>query len=333
MKFRFKAAHGPSEELELNNKAEEKTGPKAVQHGPRLLSLQVFLTVCLTLTLVGGSFAWFSNNRQVADGATMLQSDEIKFAMTEYNVYKKPIEIEDGVINTVNDEVVALPALDLGANLIELNPYDSVFERNEYTPVYIKIKMSGANLKRSGSKLFIYLKADGLVSDGQYYYPGNTSIDTNMSNIVSVKWANGAVGGDFFIDSESETTEEIYAKLNDPDSGLGWSSAYTYLVPSGFGRDTTVVSGTSINQPALGTGASIKTDNGTYKQLCIEVGDGFDVIGDEAMLLLRIDYDSSLVQAYLNSRKQSNAARLGSTEVIDFIGDMSLVRVDCSVPD
>ncbi len=338
MEFRPEEAVKAPEEIELNS--EEIAAVKAVvaakvaKSGPRYISLQAFLTVCLVLALVGGTFAWYSKNRQVQDGATMLQSDPIEFAMSEFNVYKKPILIEDGVVMTVNDQVVPLDAIDLGADTIELNPYDSVFDRNEYTPIYIKIKTGGASLK-AGKKLVIYLNAKGPVSTvtspsavEYFYYPGSGSIDTNVSNIVKVQWASGIINGDFVVDSLSQTPDEIYTALNSSTSGITWQEPYTYLVPAGYGRNTTVVSGTSIENPGFGPGASVQTDDGVYKQLCVEISD-FQLVGNETMLLLKIDYDSKLVQAYLNSRKQSNAARLGSTEVIDFTGDMTLIRVEC----
>ncbi len=343
MELRPEAAGAVAAEIELNN--EEIAAVKAavaknlVKHGPRYVSLQAFLTVCLVLALVGGTFAWYSNNRQVKDGATQLVSDPVEFAMTEFNVYKKPVQISNGAIVTdLDGKILTETAEDLGARLIDLNPYDSVFENNEYTPVYVRIKMNGNELVKPNTTIKVYLIATGPVTSpgGLYYFSEGDAMDTNISNIVSVKWASGISGGSQIIDTSDGDLDRIYAELNATTASISWSEAQSYLVPSGFGRYTTVQTGTSINSPGFATGASITDgDNGAkIKLLCIEIKPGeFEVIGADTVILLKIDYEPRLVQAYLNSRKQSNAARLGSTEVIDFTGDMTLIKVECSNPN
>ncbi len=336
MELRPEAAGAVAAEIELNNEEiaaiKAVVAAKAAKSRPRYISLQAFLTVCLVLALVGGTFAWYSNNRQVKEGATQLQSDSIEFSMSEFNVYKKPVQIEDGAIVTDQDgNILTEQAEDLGARLIDLNPYDSVFENNEYTPVYIRIKMTGKELTKPQTSIKVYLTAIGPVTSpaGLFYYSEGSAIDTNISNIVAVKWASGVDNGSQIVDTSDGDLERIYAELNAKDANF-WSSACTYLVPEGFGRYTSVGTGSSIESPGYAPGASISEGK---KVLCIEIDPGeFETIDADTVILLKIDYEPRLVQAYLNSRKQSNAARLGSTEVIDFTGDMTLVQVECYSP-
>jgi|GEM_PF-7079299 len=317
MEFMPEEAVKAPEEIELNS--EEIAAVKAVvaakvaKSGPRYITLQAFLTVCLVLALVGGTFAWYSKNRQVKDGATMLQSDTLTFAIIGMNTYHANTQYEfddEGMIKYIkigaNGEILLdenIPYEDLGSSVVKLNPYDSIFYNNDYTKIFLRVRVKGDDIA-SGAAITVSLTC----SESAIKMNGSNTIAQHMSNFLNVRWAQIAEA-----EAENITPQQAYtaaknysgwqgpAGVNDTDI-----NGYRYLDYAGVGRDT------SVSTTEKNTTLSFDIPKG-YR-----LAEGTD---DEAVFFIELDYNPNLVQAYLNSMSASSG-RLFASDLIPVSGDL-----------
>ncbi len=323
MKFRFKAARGASEEIELNNNRTEK-GPEAVTHGLRFVSLQAFLSVCLVLALVGGSYAWFTNNRNNGQQITSITSDDLDFAMAEFHVVRANIQYlydendPARILNIKTDDkgMVLLderiPFEDISGELISLNPYDSIFDNNRYSPVYIKVRLKGKKISEHARVLMT------LTCSGNTVIDSDGMVATEMSNFMNVRTAqiaalNGVESPEGIFDGAADFDAWT---VKDPGSAGAAGDGWTWLEYSGSGRSTAV---TTAVKPA---------------ELTVDLGTGYTVTGednDEAVFFFELDYNEKLVQAYLNSRLGKKAGRLNQSDLVSVNGDIT--RINFTIAD
>ena len=110
--------------------------------GMAITALALMLSI-FVLCVLNGSTAWFADNKEVSVNGMTVSADYIDVNAT-YTVYMSDIDgkgtdkdVDGNLLNITN---------------IVLNPYDAIFtERNEITPVCIKITLGGSDLPESGS--------------------------------------------------------------------------------------------------------------------------------------------------------------------------------------
>lgn len=163
-----------------------------------VFALLVFTSVLLAIG--SKAYGWFSNNRNVGGsgaGVNVLRND----VSARYEVYVYDININrPSNTKIVDDEEVELTVKD-----IEFQQYDVTFRsRNRYTPIIIRIKLSGDNLLvepgETGS-IFITIRRQG---------ESDLSTDTLPLTSSSVMRFTGITNGSV----DTSTAETLYGDVD-----------------------------------------------------------------------------------------------------------------------
>ncbi|MGN1155827.1 MAG: hypothetical protein ACI4TK_06595 [Agathobacter sp.] len=138
-----------------------------------ILAAALWLTV---LALVcGTTFAWYIEARDAESSQTTIKSDSYSVVLTGYTVY-----YSDGVTVTKDDSTNFT---------IDLQSFDSVLGRNENTPLYIVVPVSGSAVENK-EELSVTIACSGgfstVVTDAETQV-SRSLVSTNLSNVAQIR--------------------------------------------------------------------------------------------------------------------------------------------------
>lgn len=280
------------------------------------------ISLCL-VTLIGAvtvftylSRAWFSNNEKTHNGTSIVASEVPEDLMVDgYTVYKREnVQQADG---SMTKKYTATTSDSL--NDVDMLPFDSVFGRNENTPLIVRILVSGKAVDGHTALLLTLDREDteelkpycddgfGLHANAtnETLHTENGKIINYLSNIAQIKFAvikelNDATQAEKIYD-----TALTYFKNQVP-------AAKAYAEQTRNGKDYTVTKNTNSllwNLPS-DYGADCLTDDG------------------HLYIYVEIDYEEHLVAAYLQNHESNfGIGKLGQTQMLEFIGDLDTLTV------
>ena len=282
----------------------------------RLISLCLVTLISAVTVFAYLSRAWFSNNEKTHDGTSIVASEVPEDVLIDgYTVYKREsVEQADG---SVIKKYYATTSDSLSD--VKMQAFDSVFGRNEDTPLIVRIPMSGKAV--DGHKA-LHITLDRADTEAlKDYCADSFGLNANATD-SSLHIENGKIIN--YISNIAQVRFAIIKELNDVtqpqevyDTALAYfeghaSDAKTYAKQTKDGKSYVVTKDTN----------TITDD--------IPADYGEDYLTDDGQLYLyvEIDYEEFLVAAYLQNHKGNFAiGKLGQTQMLDFNGDLDLITV------
>ncbi|MGN1155830.1 MAG: hypothetical protein ACI4TK_06610 [Agathobacter sp.] len=291
-------------------------------HLPKQMKTQLLTSVLLVACclLIIGSFSWFSNNRKT-DGKEdqIITEEESDAILGDYTIFMRSTK-EDSDGNKINSYKV-LNSLEN----VTLSPYDSVFGRNEDTAIILRIPVSGKHVDGKQALSFTLSRANTdelseYCSDAYGLKANATDDDLNieqdkiinyLTNIATFKFAIIPSLNDY--KSTQENAQAIYEGAKTVfDSKDNPVTPYTFAEQTKSGKIYTVT----------------KTTNEIIWNLDADYGEGKLTADGTLYIYVEIDYDKYLTAAYLQNHEANFAVgKLGQTQLLEFVGDLSMLEV------
>lgn len=294
MKFRIRQARASAN---ANTKPE---GERKLTSEKRGLTFQLwvsgFLALVVLLVIVGTTMAWISVNRLTGDNDLEVTSESTGLLVKGYNIYRSLWD--ETSASYIAYDVTNLP--------FALNDYDAVFGRNEYSPAYICIHLTGDALQ-AGKTLNFRLtrentspEPNGLATTQNGLFDPSNEVADYLSNIVHQSVALiPALSGE-------TNPQTVYTTANDPQQTWNGDASFASTQADANGKTQTV---------------SKNADSGVASVTLTASGD-VDVY-------LKLDYREDLVMGYINSHRGLNTVlRLDKTLVYEFTGDLTQITIE-----
>lgn len=282
-------------------------------HMPKLLKTQLLTSVLLLacFLLVIGSYSWFSNNRKT-DGKEnqIITEEESDAILGDYTIFMRSTkEGSDG------NKIIVLNSLEK----VTLSAYDSVFGRNADTAIILRIPVSGTHVDGKQALSFTLSRANtdklnGYCSDDYGLLANATNADLHIEKDKIINYLTNIAGFKFAIipslnefASTQENAKEIYEGAEAVFDAIG--GQYTFAEQTKSGKIYTVT----------------KTTN----EITWNLDAGYDLTKDEILYVyVEIDYEKHLTAAYLQNHEENFAVgKLGQTQLLSFVGDLSMLKV------
>ncbi len=272
----------------------------------QLLSFTLLLASFL---LIIGSYSWFSNNRKT-DGKEnqIITEEESDAILGDYTIFMR--STSDG-----NKTYKVLNSLEN----VTLSTYDSVFGRNADTAVILRIPVSGTCVDDKQALRFTLSRANTdelseYCSDEYGLKAKETNTDLHieenkiinyLTNIAVFKFAIIPSLKDY--KSTRENAQKIYEEAEVVFDAIG--GQYTFAEQTKSGKIYTVT----------------KTTN----EITWSLDAGYELTEDEILYVyVEIDYEKHLTAAYLqNHERNFKVGKLGQTQLLSFVGDLSMLQV------
>lgn len=291
-------------------------------HMPKLLKTQLLTSVLLLacFLLVIGSYSWFSNNRKT-DGKEnqIITEEESDAILGDYTIFMRSTkEDSDG------NKIKSYKVLNSLGN-VTLSAYDSVFGRNTDTAVILRIPVSGRHVDGKQALSFTMSRANTdelseYCSDEYGLKAKETNTDLHieenkiinyLTNIAAFKFAIIPSLKDY--KSTQENAQTIYegaeAVFHDEGNSI---AQYTFATQTKSGKIYTVTKTT--NEITWNLGANYGEENLTDDEILY--------------VYVEIDYEKYLIAAYLQNHEENFAVgKLGQTQLLSFVGDLSMLEV------
>ena len=287
-------------------------------HMPKLLKTQLLTSVLLLacFLLVIGSYSWFSNNRKT-DGKEnqIITEEESDAILGDYTIFMR--STSDGkksykVLNSLEENVT-------------LSAYDSVFGRNADTAIILRIPVSGRQVDGKQALGFKLSRANtdklnGYCSDDYGLLANATNADLHIEKDKIINYLTNIAGFKFAIipslnefASTQENAWKIYEEAEAVFHDVGNPVAqYTFAEQTKSGKIYTVTKTT--NEITWNLGANYGEKNLTKDEILY--------------VYVEIDYEKHLIAAYLQNHEENFAVgKLGQTQLLSFVGDLSMLEV------
>lgn len=280
-------------------------------HMPKLLKTQLLTSVLLLacFLLVIGSYSWFSNNRKI-DGKEnqIITEEESDAILGDYTIFMRSTSDGKKIYNVLNS---------LGN--VTLSTYDSVFGRNADTAIILRIPVSGTHVDGKQALSFTMSRAN---TDELSEYCFNeyglkakqTNEDLNIEQDKIINYLTNIAGFKFAIipslneyPSTQENAQKIYDEAEVVFDAIG--GQYTFAEQTKSGKIYTVT----------------KTTN----KITWNLDAGYELTKDEILYVyVEIDYEKHLTAAYLQNHEGNfKVGKLGQTQLLSFVGDLSMLQV------
>lgn len=272
----------------------------------RVAALVCLVAVAVT---VSGTFAWYITSRRTDAALQVITSEEgSAIVCGQYTVYLKTTDASGNPVYQVFN------ALD---EKVTLKEFDSVFGENEDTAIIMKIPVSGTSLNNGSNLLLTLSRANRGVLEGYSDANGLFSNATNEADKVEkdkiLRYLTNIASFRFSL---------IPALNGVTDPGTIYETAKTEF---------------SKSAEVQFASASWIQDQKTYtvtkdtNQLIwdIPAADISSAVSEGVLnLYVEIDYDKTLIAAYLQDHSTNFVARkLGVTEMLEFIGDLAKAEI------
>lgn len=278
----------------------------------QLLSLTLLLACFL---LIIGSYSWFSNNRKT-DGKEnqIITEEESDAILGDYTIFMRSTSDGNKIYKVLNS---------LGN--VTLSTYDSIFGRNADTAIILRIPVSGTHVDGKQALSFTLSRANTdelseYCSDEYGLKAKETNTDLHieenkiinyLTNIAAFKFAIIPSLNEFA--STQENAKEIYegaeAVFHDEGNSI---AQYTFATQTKSGKIYTVTKTT--NEITWNLGANYGEENLTDDEILY--------------VYVEIDYEKYLIAAYLqNHERNFKVGKLGQTQLLSFVGDLSMLQV------
>ena len=214
------------------------------------------------LVMVSGiTFAWYRENQSTEGTQATIKSDSEKVALSEFTVY-----YSDGAVTN--------------NGTITLQSYDSVFGRNQNTPLYVLIPVSGEAVQNTGYTLeFSFDCGNDALINGD-----SGKIMPYLSNVMQVSC--------MAVDERPETYEDAQGKFTQRNEACFASftvDATSHVVQSGSRKDSTI---------------GFTMDEHSTK--------------GEIFVLFELDYNHDLITGFVDNYANDFAGRLDAAQNLEF---------------
>ena len=305
-----------------NNKENDKTSSCAVWQRIGFKTYIVIVVLVAIISGAWGSYSWYKANREAGETHTQIISDSIDMAIDHYSFYKvdestKELDVDGKTVIYTGFKTTS----DVDNHYIE---YDSVFQRNSFTPIYLCVVLSGERFE-SGEKPSLSVRflrtgtsLNGNTTDanGLEYITGDNigKISEFESNILTISSTQGSAS----LNAQTDPNV-IYPALN--ASSTVWSSEQSFFsgLPVARGRKTV------LTDTGLSTGTPL-TKSDTAEVLL--TSNDYTVTDGKAYLYFKLDYHQALVECYVN-KQFGTVIRLGGEQTVntEFDGDISSIVI------
>lgn len=275
----------------------------------QLLSFTLLLASFL---LIIGSYSWFSNNRKT-DGKEnqIITEEESDAILGDYTIFMRSTSDGNKIYKVLNS---------LGN--VTLSTYDSVFGRNADTAIILRIPVSGTHVDGKQALSFTLSRANtdklnGYCSDDYGLLANATNADLHIEKDKIINYLTNIAGFKFAIipslnefASTQENAWKIYEEAEAVFHDVGNPVAqYTFAEQTKSGKIYTVT----------------KTKN----EIIWNLDAGYELTEDEILYVyVEIDYEKHLTAAYLqNHERNFKVGKLGQTQLLSFVGDLSMLQV------
>lgn len=275
----------------------------------QLLSFTLLLASFL---LIIGSYSWFSNNRKT-DGKEnqIITEEESDAILGDYTIFMR--STSDG-----NKTYKVLNSLEN----VTLSTYDSVFGRNADTAVILRIPVSGTCVDDKQALRFTLSRANTdelseYCSDEYGLKAKETNTDLHIEENKIINYLTNIAVFKFAIipslneyASTQENARKIYEGAEAVFHDVGNPVAqYTFAEQTKSGKIYTVT----------------KTKN----EIIWSLDAGYELTEDKILYVyVEIDYEKHLTAAYLqNHERNFKVGKLGQTQLLSFVGDLSMLQV------
>lgn len=272
----------------------------------QLLSFTLLLASFL---LIIGSYSWFSNNRKT-DGKEnqIITEEESDAILGDYTIFMR--STSDG-----NKTYKVLNSLEN----VTLSTYDSVFGRNADTAVILRIPVSGTCVDDKQALRFTLSRANtdklnGYCSDDYGLLANATNADLHIEAGKIINYLTNIAAFKFTIipdlneyPSTQENAQKIYEEAEVVFDAIG--GQYTFAEQTKSGKIYTVT----------------KTTN----EITWNLDADYELTKDEILYVyVEIDYEKHLTAAYLQNHEGNfKVGKLGQTQLLSFVGDLSMLQV------
>ena len=291
-------------------------------HLPKQMKTQLLTSVLLLACffLIIGSYSWFSNNRKT-DGKEnqIITEEESDAILGDYTIFMRSTK-EDSDGKKINSYKV-LNSLEN----VTLSPYDSVFGRNEDTAIILRIPVSGKHVDGEQALSFTLSRANTdelneYCSDEYGLKANQTKVDLNIEQDKIINYLTNIAAFKF----------AIIPSLNNYTSTQGNAQAIYEGAKTVF--DSTDNPVTSYRFAEQTKNGKIYTVTKTTNKITWNLGANYGVdklTKDEILYVyVEIDYDKHLTAAYLQNHEANFAVgKLGQTQLLSFVGDLSMLEV------
>lgn len=272
----------------------------------QLLSFTLLLASFL---LIMGSYSWFSNNRKT-DGKEnqIITEEESDAILGDYTIFMRSTSDGNKIYKVLNS---------LGN--VTLSTYDSVFGRNADTAIILRIPVSGTHVDGKQALSFTLSRANtdklnGYCSDDYGLLANATNADLHIEKDKIINYLTNIAGFKFTIipdlneyPSTQENAQKIYEEAEVVFDAIG--GQYTFAEQTKSGKIYTVT----------------KTTN----EITWNLDAGYELTKDEILYVyVEIDYEKHLTAAYLQNHEGNfKVGKLGQTQLLSFVGDLSMLQV------
>jgi len=268
----------------------------------------------ILVVFISASMAWNLTNKQTYDADGTVESDGVNASVLPYSLYVKHQTVSGDNV-TYNVQVYS------SGDGAELNSYDAIMGRNDYTSAYIRMPVYGVP---EGSTLTFTVTCTGSIGTNDEDGVNSTDNVTNnilmaqyLSNIIEVSCANIRSS----VISTSASKEDVYT------NALNWfsDSANASAIKSGTFVQYRENTGTGRNKTAFLSG---KNPTVTFT-----LAPGDYAVEDDGMVYVyfKLDYKYELVDAYITAlRLTQGGFKLNESGHADFTGTVENVGFDLS---
>ena len=274
----------------------------------QLLSFTLLLASFL---LIIGSYSWFSNNRKT-DGKEnqIITEEESDAILGDYTIFMRSTSDGNKIYKVLNS---------LGN--VTLSTYDSVFGRNADTAIILRIPVSGTHVDGKQALSFTLSRANtdklSAYSDEYGLKANTTNEDLHIEEGKIINYLTNIAGFKFAIipslknyKSTQENAQTIYEGAEAVFHDVGNPVAqYTFAEQTKSEKIYTVT----------------KTKN----EIIWNLDADYELTKDEILYVyVEIDYEKHLTAAYLQNHEGNfKVGKLGQTQLLSFVGDLSMLQV------
>ncbi len=298
-----------------NNKHDDKTKPGKSVLSRNIVKIyfRVAYLIAAIITISAASYAWFSQNSKVSQTATEIVSDNAQLKIGSFAV----------IFASKTDENNNVTEAEIKTSDITLNEYDSVFGKNNDTPVYIRVELIGENDVSGNNMTFssVFTREDvnnSYITTDSGLHPlkqdGTSDKDKMaeyLSNIIQVQWLD-----------DSELDNILTGSGDEKKRALDFYNAAqnkTWSEPVSFYDSIPIANGRNTNLDGIKKNATLNLDN-------IKVNTSKD---GKSVFFIKIDYSWPLVEAYVNMEYGNTVRRLDKAiSTQDFEGDIKRISFD-----
>lgn len=282
----------------------------------RLVSLCLVTLICAVTVFAYLSRAWFSNNEKTQDGTSMVASEVPEDVLIDgYTVYKREnVEQADGSM-TKKYTVTTSDSL----NDVDMLPFDSVFGRNENTPLIVRIPVSGKAVDGHTALLLTLDRED--TEELKPYCDDGFGLHANATD-AALHIENGKIIN--YLSNIAQIKFAVIKELNDAtQAGEIYDTALTYF------ENQVPAAKTYAEQTRNGKVYTVvKNTNSLLWNLPSDYGTDYLTDDGHLYIYVEIDYEEHLVAAYLQNHESNFAiGKLGQTQMLEFIGDLDTLTV------